>query len=101
MLSKISHLIFAIFIGLLIPLSWIGTGFILFDEFLISCFILFSCGNDENDGNYENDGNDRKQAGAELCQAQAQVGLPGEAELILSSMEVPSIFSKLFYTLLD
>lgn len=31
--AKISHLIFAIFIGLLIPLSWIGTGFILFDEF--------------------------------------------------------------------
>ena len=37
-----------------------------------------------------------KQAGAELCQAQAQVGLPAEAELMLSSMEVPSIFSKLF-----
>ena len=33
-----------------------------------------------------------KQAGAELCQAQAQVGLPGEAELMLSSMEVPSTF---------
>ena len=31
--SKISHLILAIFIGLLVPLSWLGTGFILFDEF--------------------------------------------------------------------
>ena len=37
-----------------------------------------------------------KQVGAELCQAQAHVGLPPEAELILSFMEVPSIFSKLF-----
>ena len=37
-----------------------------------------------------------KQAGAELCQAQAHVGLPAEAELMLSFMEVPSIFSKLF-----
>jgi hypothetical protein len=35
-----------------------------------------------------------KQAGAELCQAQAQVGLPTEAELKLSFM--PFIFSKLF-----
>ena len=31
--SRISHLILAIFIGLLVPLSWLGTGFILFDEF--------------------------------------------------------------------
>jgi hypothetical protein len=30
------------------------------------------------------------------CQAQAHVGLPAEAELMLSSMAVPSIFSKLF-----
>ena len=37
-----------------------------------------------------------KQVKAELCQAQAHVGLPPEAELILSFMEVPSIFSKLF-----
>jgi hypothetical protein len=37
-----------------------------------------------------------KQVGAELCQAQAHVGLPPEAELILSFMEVPSTFSKLF-----
>ena len=37
----------------------------------------------------------QEQAGAELCQAQAQVGLPAEAEIMLSSMEVPSIFSKL------
>ena len=40
--------------------------------------------------------NIKKQAGAELCQAQAHVGLPAEAELMLSFMEVPSIFSKLF-----
>ena len=34
--------------------------------------------------------NRKKQAGAELCQAQAQVGLTAEAELILmfSSMEL-------------
>ena len=38
----------------------------------------------------------KEQVGAELCQAQAHVGLPPEAELILSFMEVPSIFSKLF-----
>ena len=37
-----------------------------------------------------------KQVGAELCQAQAHVGLSPEAELILSFTEVPSIFSKLF-----
>ena len=43
----------------------------------------------------------KEQAGAELCQAQAQVGLPAELELILSSMEVPSIFSNLFQTLLE
>jgi hypothetical protein len=42
--------------------------------------------------------NKLKQAGAELFQAQAQVGLPAEAELMLSSMDVPSIFSKLFST---
>ena len=49
---------------------------------------------------YEDDHID-KQAGAELCQAQAQVGLPAEAELMLFSMEVPSIFSKLFKTPLE
>ena len=37
-----------------------------------------------------------KQVGAELCQAQAHVCLPPEAELILSFMEVPSIFSKCY-----
>ena len=31
--SKASHLILAVFIGLLVPLSYLGTGFILFDEF--------------------------------------------------------------------
>jgi hypothetical protein len=36
------------------------------------------------------------QAGAELCQAQAQFGLPDEAEIMVSSMDVPSIFSKVF-----
>ena len=51
--------------------------------------------NYETDGNGDTDDND-KQVGAELCQAQAHVGLPPEAELILSFMEVPSIFSKLF-----
>ena len=43
-----------------------------------------------------NDKNITKQVKAELCQAQAHVGLPPEAELILYFMEVPSIFSKLF-----
>ena len=38
---------------------------------------------------------EKRQAGAELCQAQAQVGLPAEAALMLSSMDVPSIFSKI------
>ncbi len=31
--AKSSHIILAILIGLLIPLSWAGTGFILFDDF--------------------------------------------------------------------
>ena len=31
--SKTSHLVLAVFIGLLVPLSYLGTGFILFDEF--------------------------------------------------------------------
>ena len=39
----------------------------------------------------------KEQAGAELCQAQSQSRLPAEADLMLSSMEVPSIFSKLFF----
>ena len=42
------------------------------------------------------DDNIIQQAGAELCQAQAHVGLPAETELMLFFMEVPSIFSKLF-----
>lgn len=31
--TKVYHLILAIFIGLLVPLSWLGTGYILYDEF--------------------------------------------------------------------
>lgn len=31
--AKITHLILAVILGLLVPLSWAGTGFILFDEF--------------------------------------------------------------------
>jgi hypothetical protein len=34
----------------------------------------------------------KKQAGAELCQAQAQVGLPAKAELILMLSSMEAIF---------
>ena len=36
--------------------------------------------------------NKNRQAGAELCQAQAQVGLPAEAELILMLSTIEDVF---------
>ena len=42
----------------------------------------------------------KKQAGAELCQAQAQVGLTAEAELILMLSSMEAVFH-IFKTVLD